>query len=203
MSRSEQWLDRLIAWSPVLLLGSLAAQVQPTPLRDDASRRHASDIFIDNFRADSFDAAGRLRQSIGARRAKHYADDETVDFEAPSLALTEPGEPHVTVTADHGTLSGDREIVELRGNVHATRGAGPSKSGENAPSGPITVVADSLRVLPQQGKASTQGPVTIEEPRGIIRAVGMDLDDRAHTLKLRSAVRGTLQPQAAPKLPSK
>ena len=36
--------------------------------------------------------------------------------------------------------------------------------------------------------------VTIEEPRGIIRAVGMELDTQAKTLKLKSAVRGSLQP---------
>jgi LPS export ABC transporter protein LptC len=54
-----------------------------------------------------------------------------------------------------------------------------------------------MRVVPKQGRASTEGPVTIEEPRGIIRAVGMELDNQAHTLKLKSAVRGTLQPHVA------
>jgi len=37
--------------------------------------------------------------------------------------------------------------------------------------------------------------VTIEEPRGIIESVGLELDNKAKTLKLKSGVRGTLQPQ--------
>ena len=40
--------------------------------------------------------------------------------------------------------------------------------------------------------------MTIEEPRGIIQAVGLVLDNKAKTLKLKSGVRGTLQPAALP-----
>jgi len=36
--------------------------------------------------------------------------------------------------------------------------------------------------------------VTIEETRGIIQGVGMVLDNSARTIRLKSAVRGTLQP---------
>jgi lipopolysaccharide export system protein LptC len=47
--------------------------------------------------------------------------------------------------------------------------------------------------------ASTDKAVTIEEPRGIIHSIGLELDNKAKTLKLKSAVRGTLQPQALSK----
>jgi len=202
MSRSQRFVDRLVAWSPALLLGSLAAltywldaQVQPPVPRIDASRRHAADIFIDNFRGDSFDAEGHLRQSLGAKRARHFADDDTVDFTEPTMSLTDPGQPRIDVSADSGSLSGDRETVMLKGNVRTAReaGAAPTRSdGEST--GPVTVLSDTLRVVPKRGLASTDGPVTIEEPRGIIRSVGMELDNDAHTLKLKSNVRGTLQP---------
>jgi lipopolysaccharide export system protein LptC len=217
MNRGQQFVDRLVAWSPVLLLGGLAAltywldaQVQIPPARPDASKRHAADIFIDNFRGESFDAEGRLRQSLGARRAQHYADDDTIDFASPTIALSDPDQPRIVVTADAGSLSGDRETVNFKGNVHATRDADAAASGNASgadaqePSkgvGPITVLADTLRVVPKQGTASTDGPVTIEEPRGIIHAVGMDFDNQAHSLKLRSTVRGTLQPHVVENLP--
>jgi lipopolysaccharide export system protein LptC len=38
--------------------------------------------------------------------------------------------------------------------------------------------------------------VTIEEGRGIIRATGLVLDNASKTLKLKSEVRGTIEPQA-------
>ena len=68
---SRQWIasgaliDRLVAWSPVFLLGGLAAltywldaQVQADTARRDGTARHDADMYIENFRAVSFDAEG-------------------------------------------------------------------------------------------------------------------------------------------------
>ena len=207
MIRKAALIDRLVSWSPVLLLGGLAAltywldaQIQADTARRDGSARHDADMFIENFRAVSFDADGRVRQSLSAQRAEHHPDDESVDFVSPSLALTDPGRPRMSVEADAGTLSGDREIVVFKGNVHAKRDALP----EGAPSseglrGPVTLRADTLKVVPKKGRAETDGPVTVEEPRGIIHATGMVVDNDARTIKLKSGVRGTLSPEIAPK----
>jgi lipopolysaccharide export system protein LptC len=56
-----------------------------------------------------------------------------------------------------------------------------------------------LRVIPKAGRAETDVLVTIEESRGIIQGVGMILDNNARTIRLKSAVRGTLQPNPLPK----
>ena len=205
MTSTRRLLDRLVAWSPVFLLGSLAAltywldaQVQAPRARVDGSARHDPDLYIDGLSAVSFDQEGRLRQSLSARRAQHYPDDDSIDFAAPSLTLTDPGEPRMAAVADTGTLSGDRETVTLRGGVRVTRDAVPA-SGREAAQGPLTFTTEILRVIPKRSRAETDAPVTIEEPRGIIRATGMILDNDARTLKLKSNVRGTLQPQALPK----
>ena len=199
--------DRLVAWSPVLLLGCLAAltywldaQVQPSPARGDGASRHDPDLYIENLSAVSFDTGGRVLQSLSATRAQHYPDDESVDLTAPSLALTTPGKPRLAVTADAGTVSGDRETVTLRGNVRATRDAPATKAAQDGgPAGPASFTTDMLRVIPKLNRAETDRPVTIEEPRGIIHGVGMILDNDARTFKLKSAVRGTLQPNTLPK----
>lgn len=207
MDRRGAFIDRLVAWSPVFLLGGLAAltywldaQVQADTARRDGTARHDADMYIENFRAVSYDAEGNLRQSLAAKRAEHHPDDESVDFTAPSLALTDPGRPRMSVTADTGTLSGDRETVTFRGSVRATRDALPegTASAGNDPKGPITLSAESLRVVPKKGRAETDGPVTVEEPRGIIHANGMAVDNEAHTIKLKSGVHGTLSPEIAP-----
>ena len=211
MDRRRALLDRLVAWSPVFLLGGLAAltywldaQVQADSGRRDGTARHDADMYIENFRAVSFDAEGALRQSLAAQRAEHHPDDESVDFVAPSLALTDPGQPRMAITADAGTLSGDRETVTFRGSVRGTRDALPEGStpagtvARGDPKGPITFTSETLRVVPKKGLASTDGPVTVEEPRGIINAVGMAVDNEAHTIKLKSGVHGTLSPEIAP-----
>ncbi len=207
MNRRRVLLDRLTAWSPVLLLGSLAAltywlnaQVQQPPPRIDGSSRHDPDFYIENFRGVSFDADGRVRQSLAASRAEHYPDDDSVDFFSPALALTDPGQPRMSIVADAGTVSGDRETVTFRGNVRGVREALPAGvAAGNGPTGPVTFSAESLRVVPKKGLAETDGPVTIEEPRGIIHGVGMVLDNTAKTVRLKSGVHGSLSPQLVPK----
>ena len=63
----------------------------------------------------------------------------------------------------------------------------------------MTFTTETAARHPEAGRAETDGPVTIEEPRGIIHGVGMVLDNNARTFKLKSAVRGTLQPNSLPK----
>lgn len=203
--RARSILDRVTAWSPVLLLGCLAAltywldsQVQPPVPRRDGSERHDPDIYVDGFRSITLDEKGRPMQVIEGKRALHFGDDQTTEFFEPMLAQTEAGKPAFRITATHGKLSADRKDVVFTGNVRAVRDAGPIRPGES-PTGPVTVTTEYLHVLPDKEWADTDQPVTIEEPRGIIRSTGLELDNKAKTLKLKSAVRGTLQPQALPK----
>lgn len=204
-ARARTLLDRLTAWTPVFLLGGLAAltywldaQVQPPPPRRDGSQRHDPDMFVDGFRAVSLDAQGRPKQSIAGRRAVHFGDDQTLEITEPALAQTEAGKPALRVSARVGTLTGDRKSVTFTGGVRAVREAGPTRPGE-APAGPVVVTTEQLLVIPDDEIARTDKPVTIEEPRGIIHAVGLELDHKARTLRMKSGVRGTMQPQALPK----
>jgi len=206
MTHGRNFFDRLTAWSPVLLLGGLAAltywldaQVQQPPPRRDGSTRHDPDLFVERFRAVSYGADGQVLQSLAAAGAQHYPDDQSTDFISPSIVLTEPGRPRFEVSANKGTVSGDRETVTFLGNVRAVRAATPATGANGSPSGPITVTTESLRVLPKTGRADTNDAVTIEEPRGIMHAVGIELDNQAKTLKLKSGVRGSLQPPSSAK----
>jgi lipopolysaccharide export system protein LptC len=207
VNEGRHLLDRLTAWSPVLLLGSLAAltywldaQIAAPPARRDGSSRHDPDLYVERFRALSFAADGQVSQSLSADRAQHYPDDDSIEFSHPAIVTTEPGHPRLAVNADQATVAGDRETIAFSGNVRAVRDAMPAtpKAGaakaSDGPSGPVTITTEYLRVRPKQGRADTPRAVTIEEPRGIIQAVGMEFDNQAKTLKLRSGVRGTLQP---------
>jgi lipopolysaccharide export system protein LptC len=199
-------LDRLVAWMPVLMLGGLAAltywldaQVKSSGRRDDGSSRHDPDLYIERFRAVSFDVDGRLRQMLTASRAEHFPDDGSVELNTPMLAVTDPDKPRLSVTAEIGIVSGDREIVTLRGRVRGTRDAAPATAKERNPIGEATFTTESLRVIPKAARAESDGLVTIEEARGIIQGVGMVLDNNARTIRFNSAVRGTLQPNLPPK----
>jgi lipopolysaccharide export system protein LptC len=203
MDPTRRLFDRLVGWAPVLLLGGLAAltywldaQVQPPAERRDGSSRHDPDVFLENFRAITFDAAGKPRETLAARRAEHFPDDDSAEVIAPDLTLTEPGRPTVTVQSQRARIAGDRENGWFEGNVRVHRDAEPPAGGDSRPTGPVSLTTEKLHVVPKQYRVDTDAPVTIEEPRGIIRGRGMTLDNKTKTFHLRSQVSGTLQPNA-------
>jgi lipopolysaccharide export system protein LptC len=194
----KRWVDRLIAWSPVLLLGALAAltywlnaQVRPPPSAFDGSGRHDPDLFIENFKAISLDPDGRVRQALSARVARHYPDDDTTELDAPLITISEPGKSMLSVTSNQANVTGDQQHAYFTGKVKAVREASASDARE----GPMVIESEYLHVIPKEDKIVTDKPVTITDARGIINATGMEVDNKAKTIKLKSHVRGQLQPQ--------
>ena len=206
MDRSRIFLDRLVAWSPVLLLGGLAAltywldaQVQAPAAHRDGSLRHDPDLFLTDFRAVTFDARGLPREALSAASAAHFPDDDSAELKDPRLSLTEPGRPQMTITADSGVIAGDREHGEFKGNVKVVRDADPTPSAPGeGPSGPVTLTTSVLRVDTRDGRVTTDQPVTIEEPRGIIEGRGLQFDNKAKRVQIQSHVSGTFSPQQPP-----
>ena len=122
MKVRQPLLDRLVAWSPALLLGALVAmtywldaQVRAPAPKFDGSGRHDPDITIQNFKATSLDDKGRIHQALIARAARHYPDDDSTDLEGPEITFNDPGKPRLTVTADKASVSGDRDHVAFTG----------------------------------------------------------------------------------------
>ena len=201
-SRRQAWLERLVTWSPVLLLGSLAAmtywlntQVRVALPDFDGSGRHDPDLFAEDFKAVNLDPDGRVRQSLTAARAQHYPDNDITAFDSPVIVFTDPGKPRLDVKADRGTVTGDREHVYLEGHVKAVRDA----TGGDQRDGPITVTSEYLHVIPKEDRIVTDQPVTITDPRGTVNAVGLELDNKTKTVKFKSHLSGQLQPQSNPK----
>lgn len=205
MDRRREFVDRFVAWSPVLLLGALAAltywldtQVQPPAPRRDGSSRHEPDLFLQDFRAVTFDARGKPRESLSAQAAEHFPDDDSAELTQPRLALTETGKPTLTIRGDRARIAGDRDSGDFTGHVHVEREADP-QSAQGEASGPVTLDTDALHVLTKAQRVQTDRPVTITESRGIIRGRGLDFDNKAKRVRIRSQVSGTLQPQAVSK----
>ncbi len=234
MDRRRNVLDRIVAWSPVLLLGALAAltywldaQVQAPSARRDGSSRHDPDLFLQDFKAITFDAQGRPRETLFAARAEHFPDDDSAELTKPSLALSQTGQPTLTITADRGKMDGDRNQGDFIGNVSVERveapangddgpsaeasngastkasngastkaGNGPSgKANDVAEQGPVKLLTESLHVTTRDQRVQTDRAVTIQDPRGIIRGKGLEFDNKSKTVRLKSNVSGTFQPQ--------
>ena len=204
VDRTRRWLDRISAWSPLLLLGGLAAltwwldaQVADTGVRRDGVMRHDPDLIIEGVRVVELDAQGKPVQTLEARSARHFPDDGTIEFEGPQIVMSQPDRPQFTVQSDKGRVSGDRSHAYFEGNVRASRAGESEKGADGEKAGPMTLKTEFLHVIPKEDRAQTDHPVTIEEPRGIIHANGLVLDSTTRTLNLKGNVRGTMAPAPA------
>ena len=101
----------LVAWSPLLLLGALAAltywldaQVQARRRRARRLERHDPDIFVEGFRAIELDANGQLRHTLAAQGRTHFPDDDIDAASSAQLVVHRARQAHASPsTANRGS----------------------------------------------------------------------------------------------------
>lgn len=181
-SRARYWLPLL----PLLgLLGVtywLNQQVQPEAAKPDASKRHDPDAIMENFSAVKFNEQGTPRFIMAAKKMQHYPNDDSSTLEVPRLTTLSADSPAIHVIASSGILSSRGDEVFLHGDVEVLREASADREE-------LTLQTDYLHVIPDRDWADTDRPVTIVDAHNTVHAIGLEMDNKARTLKLLSQVR--------------
>lgn len=186
--------ERLRSWLPLLpLLLLLAAtywlnlQVQSPVSTENKNLRHDPDYTIDNFTATTLDERGKIRFVMSAKKMWHYPDDDTTHLEMPKLASLTTDRPPVHMSAQNGELSHKGDEVFLRNDVVIVRPAYANRSE-------LTFTTNYLHVLPNMDIVNTDQPVTVVDARTKHNAVGMELDNKARTIRFLSQVKTVYEP---------
>ena len=186
-------VDTVRAWLPLLpLLLLLAAtwwlnqQVQPLP-QTESQQRHDVDYVVDNLSAVTLNMQGQPRFTLVAEKLWHYPDDDTTHLQMPILTSLYADRPPTLTTAQTGMLSSKGDDVFLYDEVRVFR---PASDGI----GEQRFATDYLHVVPDRDWAETNQSVVMTNQYNIIRAVGMELDNKARTARLLSRVRATHEP---------
>ena len=187
MGRLSRWLPLL----PLLLLLAasywLSLQVQPTAPGSNSNLRHDPDYMIDNFTATTLDAQGKIRFVMSAKKMWHYPDDDSTHLEAPRLESFTPEHPPMRMSAQNGEISHKDDDVYLHDDVTIVRPAYANRSE-------LTFKTNYLHVVPNKEIADTNQAVTLVDARTSVNAVGMELDNKAHTIKFLSQVKTVYVP---------
>ena len=185
---------RPTSWLPLAVLGLLVGLtlwlnhlVQAPPPRADGSLRHDPDLVVEKFNARKLGEDGRVLYTLAARKMVHYPDDDSAVLESIRLEAFEPRQPPMTITADNGRLEQGGDRVWVEGNVVVVREG-------DAANEPARLTTDNLLVLPDEGIARTKSVVTLTSPSGRAEAQGLEIDNRARTLRL-DRVRATYKPK--------
>lgn len=182
--------DRYAIWFQVGLLLLLAMltfwlerTVQAPQPKNDGSSRHDPDYTVENFTATRMGLDGLPRHTLAAAKMVHYPDDDTTHLEKPHFTRLEKDRPPLHIQSDRGLLSSEGEHAYFTGNVLVTREATQDKSA-------LTLTTSYLHVIPDQDRALTDKPVNIRNAHTNVNAVGLELNNQTHVMKLLSRVKG-------------
>lgn len=182
--------DRLSLWFPAGLLLLLAMlsfwlnrTVQPPQPKNDGSSRHDPDYIVENFTTTRMGANGLPHHTLTATKMVHYPDDDTTHLDRPHFTRFESGMAPLHIESAKGLLSKEGEHAYFTGNVIVTREAFNGKSK-------MTLKTSYLHVIPDKDLALTDKPVNIQDARTNVDAIGLELDNKTHVMKLLSRVKG-------------
>ncbi|MDP3477710.1 LPS export ABC transporter periplasmic protein LptC [Hydrogenophaga sp.] len=187
------FVEKARAWLPLLplLLLLLATywlnqQVLPLPQKQ-SQQRHDIDYSVDRFSAVSLNKEGQPRYIIAAERLWHYPDDDSSHLQMPLLTSLHRDRPPTVTSARTGMISSKGDDVYLYDEVRIVRDAG-NGVGEQR------FATDYLHIVPDRDWADTDQSVVVTDRYNVLRAVGMELDNQARTVKLLSRVRANHEP---------
>lgn len=163
-----------------------AAQAPPPPEPPAGAR--IPDYVVENVRATTLDAAGRVESQMSARRMVRFVDDATTEVDAPRLVRFRDDGPPYRVSAERGTLSRENDEVRLFGDVVLRRDASKERPE-------LRVETTYMQVFPKTEVFRTPEPVVITEGRSRLSGVGLDYDNKAKRLELKARVSGTFEPE--------
>lgn len=181
-SRTRYWLQLL----PLLgLLGAtywLNQQVQQGSAKLDSSKRHDPDAIMENFSAIKLNEWGVPRFIMAAKKMQHYPDDDSTVLEVPRLAILSAEHPAIRIIARQGIVSSKGDEVFMHNDVEVLREASAQQEE-------LTLHTEYLHIIPGRDWADTDHAVTIVDAHNTVHATGLEMDNKARTLKLLSQVR--------------
>ncbi|HEX4985629.1 MAG TPA: LPS export ABC transporter periplasmic protein LptC [Burkholderiales bacterium] len=191
--------DRLVTWSPLILLALLASmsfwldhKVQPAARRPDGSTRHDPDFYIEGFTAVKMNPDGTRRYSLVATKLVHYPDDNSTQLTQPRLVYFDYERAPVRVRSERAEAVQGNENVYFYDDVQIIRSA-----YANNPE--LGVFTSYLHVMPDKDLAQTDRPVRMVEAGSTASAVGLEFNNATREIKLLSEVKAIY---AIPKRPA-
>ena len=186
-SRARFWLPTLPLLGFLGFTYWLNQVVQTEPDKRDTIKRHDPDAIIENFSAVKLDAQGVPHFIMAAKKMLHYPDDDSTTLEVPHLTSLSANRPAIHAIAKRGIISSKGDEVFLHEDVEVLREASASQNE-------LRIHTEYLHFLPNKDLADTDRTVTIMEAHSTAQATGMQMDNRARTLKLLAQVKSEYVP---------
>ncbi|AMC36469.1 LPS export ABC transporter periplasmic protein LptC [Janthinobacterium sp. B9-8] len=181
---------RLLPLALVVLLGSLTwllDRAASLPGSAVAINANQPDMLVDKATAVRFGEDGRPLSLLTATHVSHLPAGDITWLEKPHLRYTAPDQPRLEVTGERAKSIKQGSEVWFPGMVKMVRSASATQAE-------LTINGRDMRVLPQEGLASSEAPAIAVMGTYVIESVGFIADSKAETLELKSKVRMSYEP---------
>lgn len=164
----------------VLLTFWLDQTIQHPSAREDYDLNHQPDYIIENLLGVEVAHDKALRLLYSADVMTHYPAGDMTYFEQVDFSRIQPVKPLVQISADYAEFASGKDNIYLMGNVFIIREMDTGKE---------TMRTEFLHLIPDAEIAKTDQPVTITRKNTVVDAVGMEFNDRAERIDLKSRVK--------------
>ena len=189
--------DRVASWVAILMLTLVLvasywyAQSLRGQSAGDTGRIGQIDFFAQQIALTGFDAQGRGHYRLFADRMTHFGNSDDVDLTEPRLLSMRTDEPRLQAVARKAHVHNNGETVQMSGDVVLTRAG-------DAAHPPLRLETERLMAAPDDDRFWTDAPVQMRGGDSRLQGVGMDYDNVARRMELRSHVSGDFPPRSRP-----
>jgi len=151
----------------------------------DSLLRHDPDFFVEKLTLRRFGPTGELQNTLVAEKMTHYPDDDTTVVAAPRMSFLKGPRP-THLSARQGLVAPDGREVVFVDSVRGVREA--TKTDPE-----MVFTTTHLNVFPDNDIMRTNAPVTLVQGASVVRAVGMEADNKTKVVELLSQVNSTIE----------
>lgn len=151
-------------------------------LSPDAAIATHPQYFLAGAHSVEFNREGQVEFVLTSSEIRHNPMDDSAQLRAPQVELFDAGNREWTIRAHLGSISADGSEIDLQQRVIV-----------NSEDEATILTTPQLLIFPNQKLAKTDKPVTLRNPYGFTRSIGMVADMNRQRVDLLQEVRGQYQ----------
>ncbi|MES9897520.1 MAG: LPS export ABC transporter periplasmic protein LptC [Sedimenticola sp.] len=160
------------------------SQSSSSDREETKTAHHTPDYYIEGFTGINMDSEGKPSQRLTAERMTHYPDDNSTELILPKMTVYDGDRPPWRIRSERGWISGDGEVILLKGEVHIDRSVAAGVR-------PIHITTRDLRAQPKDNYVESDADTHIISQSDTLDSRGIQVwFSQPVRIKLLANVRG-------------
>ncbi|RDH81367.1 MAG: LPS export ABC transporter periplasmic protein LptC [endosymbiont of Galathealinum brachiosum] len=152
------------------------------PITEKKPDSQFPDYFMENFSVTNMNAQGQPEYILKAKKMLHFSDDDRAELEQPFINFLQTN-TNITLQSSRAVFLEKENIIHLHDKVIIHRAASKNQSE-------LSIYTDYLKIDTQSHIAETNLAAKLKTPEVELNTIGLVLDNKQGTVKLKSQVRG-------------